>query len=163
MVSTGACLGASGRQSTGHQQILRLRCLHRKTNVTLSFRTGIILNPIPNPNPTQPLTNATRSFSYILPLLILSLKQFHIPHQSCPVSHSHPHILTHPLNLRVFCCLTLSLSYTLSQYPSVRGKTLFRSKDRLFLTKSVIDACFDLDKFKVPTIHPLTMHSLNPL
>ena len=30
----------------------------------------------------------------------------------------------------------------------MRGKTLFRSKDRLFLTKSVIDSCFDLDKFK---------------
>ena len=37
------------------------------------------------------------------------------------------------------------LRYLFQTYPSVRGKTLFRAKDRLFLTKRIIDHYFDLE------------------
>jgi hypothetical protein len=37
------------------------------------------------------------------------------------------------------------LRYLFQTYPSVRGMTLFKSKDRLALTKSIIETCFDLD------------------
>ena len=37
------------------------------------------------------------------------------------------------------------LRYLYQTYPSVRGSTLFRSKDRLLLTKSIIDKIFDID------------------
>lgn len=37
------------------------------------------------------------------------------------------------------------LRYLYSTYPSVRGKTLFRAKDRLLLTKSIIDKYFDCE------------------
>lgn len=37
------------------------------------------------------------------------------------------------------------LRYIFQTYPSVRGMTLFKSKDRLALTKSIIETCFDLD------------------
>ena len=40
------------------------------------------------------------------------------------------------------------LRFLFQNYPSVRGKTIFRSKDRLFLTKSIIDSFFDLGIFK---------------
>eukprot|EP01042_Synura_sphagnicola_P030091 gene30091-38770_t len=36
------------------------------------------------------------------------------------------------------------LRYLFQTYPSVRGKTLFRSKDRLYLTKAIIDRYFDV-------------------
>jgi hypothetical protein len=39
------------------------------------------------------------------------------------------------------------LRYLFKEYPSVRGKTLFRYKDRLFLTKLLIEKCFDLEVF----------------
>lgn len=35
------------------------------------------------------------------------------------------------------------LRYLYQTYPSIRGKTLFRSKDRIYLTKSIIDKYFD--------------------
>lgn len=37
--------------------------------------------------------------------------------------------------------------YLYQTYQSVRGKTLFRSKDRLYLTKSVMDRFFDVEVF----------------
>lgn len=37
--------------------------------------------------------------------------------------------------------------YLYQNYNSVRGKTLFRPKDRLYLTKSIIDRYFDVDVF----------------
>lgn len=37
------------------------------------------------------------------------------------------------------------LRYLYQSYPSVRGKTLFRSKDRLYLTKSILDKYFDCE------------------
>ena len=40
------------------------------------------------------------------------------------------------------------LRYLFQTYPSVRGRTLFRSKDRLFLTKSVIDKYYDFRVFQ---------------
>ena len=39
------------------------------------------------------------------------------------------------------------LRYLYEVYHSVRGKTLFRTKDRLFLTKSVMDRYFDMSVF----------------
>lgn len=33
-------------------------------------------------------------------------------------------------------------------YPSVRGRTLFKPKDRLYLTKSILDAYYDFEMFK---------------
>ena len=41
-----------------------------------------------------------------------------------------------------------SLRFLYQTYPSVRGRTLFRSKDRLLLTKSVIDKYYDLRVFQ---------------
>eukprot|EP00607_Mallomonas_marina_P007921 CAMPEP_0182424902 /NCGR_PEP_ID=MMETSP1167-20130531/11176_1 /TAXON_ID=2988 /ORGANISM="Mallomonas Sp, Strain CCMP3275" /LENGTH=1098 /DNA_ID=CAMNT_0024605071 /DNA_START=247 /DNA_END=3543 /DNA_ORIENTATION=+ len=38
------------------------------------------------------------------------------------------------------------LRYLFQTYPSVRGKTLFRSKDRLYLTKAIIDKYFDMGR-----------------
>ena len=35
--------------------------------------------------------------------------------------------------------------YMYNVYPSVRGKTLFRAKDRIYLTKCIIDKLFDLE------------------
>eukprot|EP01038_Epipyxis_sp_PR26KG_P012127 gene12127-16235_t len=40
------------------------------------------------------------------------------------------------------------LRYLYQTYPSVRGHTLFRSKDRLLLTKSIIDSAFDTSVLK---------------
>ena len=40
------------------------------------------------------------------------------------------------------------LRYLYQNYPSVRGKTIFRSKDRLYLTKSIIDSFFDMGILK---------------
>jgi hypothetical protein len=36
------------------------------------------------------------------------------------------------------------LRYLFQTYSSVRGKTLLKAKDRLFLTKSIIDTFFDM-------------------
>jgi hypothetical protein len=44
------------------------------------------------------------------------------------------------------------LRYLFEVYPGIRGKTLFLSKDRLFLTKSLIDSYFDMDIFKAEEI-----------
>eukprot|EP01041_Mallomonas_annulata_P013266 gene13266-28094_t len=38
-----------------------------------------------------------------------------------------------------------NLRYLFQNYPSVRGKTLFTGKDRLYLTKSILENHFDLD------------------
>lgn len=43
-----------------------------------------------------------------------------------------------------------SKRYLYNTYPSVRGKTLFRSKDRLFLTKSLLDHFFNLQMLSKP-------------
>lgn len=40
------------------------------------------------------------------------------------------------------------LRYLFATYPSVRGSTLFRAKDRLYLTKSIIDGFFDMGILK---------------
>ena len=40
------------------------------------------------------------------------------------------------------------LRYLFASYPSVRGTTLFLAKDRLFLTKSILDGFFDLGIFR---------------
>ena len=40
------------------------------------------------------------------------------------------------------------MRYLFATYPSVRGRTLFRAKDRLFLTKGIIDGFFDMGIFK---------------
>jgi hypothetical protein len=40
------------------------------------------------------------------------------------------------------------LRYLFQPYPGIRGSTLFLAKDRLFLTKSIIDGCFDMGVFK---------------
>ena len=53
-------------------------------------------------------------------------------------------------NFPAYCPFTSKphLRYLFQNYPSVRGKTLFRSKDRLYLTKSIIDSFFDMGILK---------------
>lgn len=43
-----------------------------------------------------------------------------------------------------YVCNKPHLRYLFQTYPSIRGQTLFRSKDRLILTKSIIDKSIDL-------------------
>lgn len=38
------------------------------------------------------------------------------------------------------------LRYLYQTYPGVRGRTIFRAKDRLYLTKAIVDRHFDLDR-----------------
>jgi len=45
------------------------------------------------------------------------------------------------------------LRYLYETYPSVRGRTLFRAKDRLYLTKSILDDYFDLEVRARTAIH----------
>lgn len=54
-----------------------------------------------------------------------------------------------PVSNKFIACATLLSDkpytrYVFQQYPSVRGMTLFRSKDRLYLTKATLDDNFDL-------------------
>ena len=55
------------------------------------------------------------------------------------------------------------LRYLFAVYPSCRGKTLFRPKDRLFLTKAVLDKFFDLDMLSVDGIASglMALHDAN--
>ena len=59
--------------------------------------------------------------------------------------------------------LKSQLRYLFQTYPSVRGKTVFRSKDRLFLTKSIIVGYFDMGIFQEEGIITdiLALHDAN--
>ena len=59
--------------------------------------------------------------------------------------------------------LKSQLRYLFQTYPSVRGKTIFRSKDRLFLTKSIIVGYFDMGIFQEEGIITdiLALHDAN--
>ena len=48
-------------------------------------------------------------------------------------------------------------------YPSVRGRTVFRSKDRIYLTKSILDTYFDFEMFadKGVVTSVLALHDSN--
>ena len=55
------------------------------------------------------------------------------------------------------------LRYLFQTFPGVRGHTLFRAKDRLFLTKSILDSLFDLGIFKEANIvsDVMALHDAN--
>jgi hypothetical protein len=59
--------------------------------------------------------------------------------------------------------LKSELRYLYQTYPSVRGKTVFRSKDRLLLTKGIIDGFFDMGIFREEGIITdlLALHDAN--
>lgn len=44
------------------------------------------------------------------------------------------------------------LQYESQTYPSIRGRTIFRAKDRLALTKGIIDSIFDMGVLQVVTL-----------
>ncbi|CAN0031973.1 unnamed protein product, partial [Choristocarpus tenellus] len=44
-------------------------------------------------------------------------------------------------------------------YPSIRGRTIFRAKDRLMLTKSILASFFDLGVLQARGV----IHSVSPL
>jgi hypothetical protein len=55
------------------------------------------------------------------------------------------------------------LRYLFQTYSGVRGSTLFLSKDRLFLTKSILDSFFDMDILKEEGVVSdfMAMHDAN--
>jgi hypothetical protein len=56
-----------------------------------------------------------------------------------------------------------NLRYLYNSYPSARGPTLFRAKDRLYLTKALLDGHFDFDMLSVDGVVKscLALHSGN--